>query len=642
MKTPYISAYGSWLSPITADLIVQETIGLGQARWDGDDLYWLESRPAESGRSVLVQQSAGGQICDRLPPPWNVRSRVHEYGGAAFTVYQGTVYFVNFADQRIYRQTGIAEPEPITPEGPYRYADLQYDHYHHQLIAVRENHSTAGEPINTIVSINLNNPQEQQILAAGQDFYASITLSPDGGKLAWLSWNHPSMPWYGNQLWMAKWQADGMLSTAQVVAGGPEESIFQPLWGPGGNLYFVSDRSNWWNLYLWDGTDVLPMYTMEAEFGLPQWVFGSSTYGFTDAGELICTHSQNGLWYLNKLHEGKLTTLELPYTDIADPQVQGQQVVFIAGAAKTPTALVKLDLATGEIFTIRQSSQIQLDPAYFSQPEPIIFPTNDDKVAYGFFYPPCNPDYTGPPGTKPPLVVRCHGGPTAAASSSLSLGRIQYWTSRGFALLDVNYGGSTGFGREYRCRLDGSWGVVDVDDCVNGARYLVEQDWVDPEKLAIAGGSAGGYTALAALTFRDVFKAGASYYGVSDLEALARDTHKFEAHYLDRLIGPYPQQEKLYKERSPINFVDQLNCPVIFFQGLEDLVVPPNQTEIIVEALRRRNIPVAYLAYPGEQHGFRRAENIKRTLEAELYFYSQIFKFPLAEKIDPVEIHGMG
>lgn len=667
-----IASYGSWRSPITAELIVKGSIGLGQIEVEGDHLYWTEGRPAEGGRSAIVHRDPNGVIKDLIPAPFNARSRVHEYGGGSLAVDQGVVYFVNFADQRIYTvkiQAGansetnpemnpeIKAPIALTEAGNYRYADIAIDRPRQRLIAIREDHSLEGEPINTLVAIDLTNGSHQQVLASGQDFYSSPALSSDGKYLAWLTWQHPDLPWYNTQLWVAAFDEAGNLEKPQLVAGGKDESIFQPEWGAEGSLYFVSDRSNWWNLYCWQQGEITPICEMAAEFGLPQWVFAMKTYGFASPvvtegsravtersrnEEIICTYGQQGIWYLGKinLQTKELVTLDIPYTDISGLRVANGKAMFLGGSATAPTALVMMDLQTQELEVIRVSSQVTVPSSYFSVPEAIAFPTEQGLTAYGFYYPPCNPDYVAIAGEKPPLIVKSHGGPTAATSSSFSL-RIQFWTSRGFAVLDVNYGGSTGYGREYRLRLDGQWGIVDVDDCTNGAKYLVSRGLADPQKLAIAGGSAGGFTTLAALTFRDTFQAGASYYGVSDLEALARDTHKFEARYLDRLIGAYPDQQEIYKERSPINFTDKLDCPVIFFQGLEDKVVPPNQAEMMVEALQKKGLPVAYVAYPGEQHGFRQAENIQRTLEGELYFYSRVFGFALAEAIAPVEIFNL-
>ena len=645
-----VSPYGSWKSPITSDLIVSGTVGLGQIAIDGDDIYWIEGRPSEAGRSVIVRRTPDGKITDVTPPPFNVRTRAHEYGGSSFVVAGGVVYFSHFADQRIYCQALDSQPKPLTPAASCRYADVIVDKQRNRLICVREDHAGEGEAVNTIVSINLADGEDIQILTQGDDFYASPSLSPDGSQLCWISWNHPNMPWDGTELWVGEINADGYLGNKNLVAGGLEESIFQPEWSPDGVLYFVSDKSNWWNLYrtplhpplLRGEAGIEPLCEMAAEFGLPQWVFGMSTYAVVSKSKIICTYTHQGKWHLASLDliAKQLTTIETPYTDISSVKVRGERVVFLAGSPTESTAIVQLNLATSQREVLRRSSDLSIESGYLSVPEPIAFPTENGLTAFGFFYPPKNQDFAAPAGEKPPLVVKSHGGPTAATSSSLSL-KIQYWTSRGFAVLDVNYGGSTGYGREYRKRLQDSWGIVDVDDCANGAKYLAQKGLVDGNRMAIAGGSAGGYTTLCALTFRDVFKAGASYYGVSDLEALATDTHKFESRYLDGLIGPYPERKDLYVARSPIHSAERLSCPVIFFQGLEDKVVPPNQAQMMVEILKAKGLPVAYVAYEGEQHGFRRAENIKRTLDGEFYFYSRVFKFELAESVEEVPIYNL-
>ena len=642
MSKPQVAPYGSWKSPITSDLIVSGAVGLGGITWDGADIYWLEMRPSEGGRNVLVRRTPDGKTCDCTPSDFNVRTRVHEYGGGSFTIADGTIYFSNFTDRRIYRQTALGTPEPIVPEGPMCYADYIIDRERGRLIAVREEHRPDAEAINTIVSINEHNPEDIQVLLSGNDFYSNPRLSPDGQQLCWITWNHPNMPWDSTELWVAPVNGDGSLGSPELIDGGPNISIFQPEWSSDGSLYFVSDRTGWWNLYKFQQESQMPLCEMAAEFGLPQWVFGMTTYTLASANEIVCTYSQDGINYLAHLNAttGKLKAIDTPYTSMSGPKVSGSQVLLIAGSANTPTSIVLLDLNSGEFEVLRKSSQLAIAPGYLSEPQPVEFPTEHELSAYGIFYPPKNQDYQAPEGELPPLLVKSHGGPTAATSSSLNL-RIQYWTSRGFAFLDVNYGGSTGYGRQYRERLNGQWGVVDVDDCANGARYLGEHGFVDPNRLAIAGGSAGGYTTLCALTFRDVFKAGASYYGVSDLEALATDTHKFESRYLDRLIGPYPEEKELYQQRSPIHSCDRLSCPVIFFQGLEDKIVPPNQAEMMVNALKAKGLPVAYIAYEGEQHGFRRAENITRTIDGEFYFYSQVFGFEPAEDLEPVAIENL-
>ncbi|MEJ5197870.1 MAG: S9 family peptidase [Anaerolineae bacterium] len=638
MPEPIIAPYGAWKSPITPDLIVAGTVGLNAIRVDGDDVYWIESRPTEAGRNVIVRRTPDGRTADLTPMPFNARTRVHEYGGGEYLVYDGVVYFANFADQRLYRQEVGAAPRPITPEGALRYADAVMDARRGRLICVREGHTAADrEAINALVAVACDgDPAGGRVLVSGNDFYASPRLSPDGRRLAWLTWNHPNMPWDGCELWVADVQADGALDGARLVAGGPAESIFQPEWSPTGELHFVSDRTGWWNLYRWRDGRVEPLCEMAAEFGLPQWVFGMSTYAFVAPDRIACAYTQNGIWRLALLDTTTktLTPLDLPYTEIGGVRGAPGAAFFIAASPTEATAVVRLDVASGTITVLRRSSAVTVDAGYLSVPQPIEFPTEGGLTAHALYYPPANRDYRAPAGERPPLLVLSHGGPTGATSSALRLG-IQFWTSRGFAVVDVNYGGSTGYGRAYRERLNGQWGIVDVDDCVNAARYLAGRGLADENRLAIRGGSAGGYTTLAALTFRKVFKAGASHFGVSDLEALATDTHKFESRYLDRLVGPYPERRDLYIARSPIHFTDRLATPLILFQGLEDRVVPPSQAEKMFAAVKAKGLPVAYVPFEGEQHGFRKAENIKRTLEAELYFYSRVFGFPLADAMEP-------
>ncbi len=634
------AAYGAWKSPITADLIVSESIGLGNITSDGDRLYWLERRPSEGGRNVLVCRSRDGAVEDVTPAGYNVRNRVHEYGGAAFTVADEVVYFSNFADGRLYRQTLGGEPEAISPEAEVRYADFRVDGRQSRLIGVREDHRGEGEAKNEIVAVGFDGSIE--VLVSGSDFYASPRLSPDGQTLAWLSWNHPLLPWDGTELWTAQVTDSGRLTAPKKITGGTDESVFGPQWSPDGVLYFVSDRASWWNLYRQGDNGVEPLFPLNAEFATPQWVFGMSTYTFLGAQRLVCTYTQRGLWQLATLNpqSRRLQNLETPYSQISSLTAHGDRLACLGASPTESSAFVLMDLDEGDVEVLRRSTTLEIDPGYLSQPQPIEFPTSEGATAYGFFYPPKNRDYDPLEGEKPPLLVKSHGGPTAAASSALRLS-VQYWTSRGFAFLDVNYRGSTGFGREYRQALDGQWGIFDVDDCANGAKFLAEQGWVDGDRLAITGSSAGGYTTLAALTFRDTFKAGASYYGISNLEALATDTHKFESRYLDRLVGPYPEEKERYIARSPIHFTDRLSCPVVFFQGLDDKVVPPNQAECMVEALREKGLPVAYVPFEGESHGFRQAANIKRALEAEFYFYSRVFGYEPAEAIEPLDIENM-
>jgi dipeptidyl aminopeptidase/acylaminoacyl peptidase len=642
MASLKVAPYGSWKSPITAGIVAAGEVGLEQVRIDGADIYWIERRSQEGGRKVIVRRSADGQLTDMTPVGFNARTRVHEYGAGDYAVSDGTIIFSNFADQRLYLQRPGSEPTPLTPAGEIRYADGVIDRGRRVFFFVREDHTGRGEALNALVRIDVKAQNDGTIIVSGNDFYSSPRLSPDGSRLAWLTWNHPNMPWDGTELWVGKLTGDGSIGESVRVAGGVNESIFQPEWSPDGVLYFASDRSGWWNIYRWLGHQVEPICPMDAEFGQPQWVFGSALYGFISERQIICSYAKNGRDYIAKLDTTTRTldNIEFLFTAISQVQVTDDRVIFIGASPTEPNSIVSLNLATKGFEVLRRSRETAVDAGYLAEPRAIEFPTNGDLTAHGYFYPPRNRDYAAPANEKPPLIVMSHGGPTSASSASLKYA-IQYWTSRGIAVLDVNYGGSSGYGREYRERLKGKWGIVDVDDCVNGARYLVAHGEVDGNRLAIRGGSAGGYTTLCALTFRDTFKAGASHYGISDLEALARDTHKFESRYLDSLIGPYPERRDLYVERSPIHFTDRLNCPIIFFQGLEDKVVPPNQAEKMVNAVRNKKLPVAYLTFEGEQHGFRKAENIKRVLEAELYFYSKVFGFELTDPVEPVKIENL-
>ncbi|AZI45053.1 S9 family peptidase (plasmid) [Deinococcus psychrotolerans] len=623
--------YGAWPSPITADTITAGSVGLGGVTVDGPDVYWLESRSNEGGRSVLVRLAPDGTANDVTPPPFNVRSRVHEYGGRCHAVQDGTVYFSHFADNRLYRQMNGQEPQPITPELEVRYADLEIDLSRGRLIAVREDHREHDrEARNELVALQLGgpNPEGGGVLATGADFYASPRLSPDGHQLTWVEWNHPNMPWDETRLMLAQIAADGSLSNVQQVAGGKNESVQEPRWSPGGVLHFVSDRSGWWNLYRLK-PDAQALYPLDAEFSTPQWQFGSSNYVFLAEERLMCAYHQKGRTHLARLEfqesGWKLSELATPFTSAADLRVQGQQVVLRAGAPNRAPCIARLSVS-GDVEILHESSTFTLPPADLSVPEAVEFPTEGGRTAHAFLYLPRNAETRAPEGEKPPLLVMIHGGPTGATDAVLDLS-VQFWTSRGVAVLDVNYGGSTGFGRAYRQRLNGEWGVVDVQDCVNAALYVAERGDADIHRLAITGGSAGGYTTLCALTFSDVFAAGASHYGVSDAEALAQDTHKFESRYLDSMIGPYPQEKARYQARSPIHFTEQLKRPVVFFQGLEDKVVPPDQARKMFEAVRSRGLPTALVEFEGEGHGFRRAENIKRALEGELEFYGQVFGF---------------
>jgi dipeptidyl aminopeptidase/acylaminoacyl peptidase len=612
-------------------VVAAGALRLGSVVLEGDDIYWLEGRPEEAGRNVVVKRSADGSTADVTPPGSNVRSRVHEYGGAAYTVSHGTVYYSEFGDQRLYRLRPGGVPEALTPAGNWFYADAQVDGKRDRLVCVREDHSSrAPEAVTTLVSLPLSaGPAPADVIVAGHDFYSTPRFSPDGSRLCWVAWRHPQMPWDGTELWVAEVAPNGSLGTAACVAGGPTESIFQPGWSPDGELFFTSDRSGWWNLYRLRGNRIEPVCSLAAEFGRPLWTLGTATWAFVGNSRILAACAERGLWRLVLIDAVSGATTRLPTdlepTDtIAATRTHG---VLVAGSPSSPDTVVRVDLSTGGVEAIRAASTLGVKPGFLSAPVVIEFPTDGGLTAYLFYYAPQSPEFAGTPGEKPPLIVVSHGGPTAAAHSRLNL-EIQYWTSRGFAVADVNYGGSSGYGRAYRERLRGQWGIVDVADCVNGANYLVAAGKADANRLIIRGRSAGGYTTLAALVFRpDVFRAGASYYGVADLELLARETHKFESRYLEGLIGAYPEARSLYYDRSPVHFVDRLSCPIILFQGAEDQVVPPGQARLMREAAHRRGLPVALVVYEGEQHGFRRADTIVHCLEAELFFYGAVFGF---------------
>ena len=589
---------------------------------------------------MIVKRAPSGEIADVTPSMFNVRTRVHEYGGAAFTVDRGTVYFSNFADQRIYRQAAAESPQPITAAGCF-YADLHIDVVRDRLIAIREDHSNPGEPVNAVVAIERRSSSTEGppfwhdvILAGGADFYSDPSVSPDGASLAWIQWHHPNMPWDGSELCVARFNPDGTLGEAGIIAGGPAESIFQPEWSPDGTLYFVSDRSGWWNLYRLPSfakategkaPSVEIVHAMTAEFGKPQWTFSMVSYAFVSADRLAATYTRDGRWHLALIdtHTLAFTPVELPVQPVESIHASAETIFFLGGSATKASAITRLTLADMSIEVLRSASAEPVDPAWISVPDAVTF-TAAGRDVHAFHYPPTNPDVSAPAGERPPLLVITHGGPTGATTDVLD-SKIQFWTSRGFAVLDVNYSGSTGYGRAYRERLNGQWGIADVDDVVGGARAMVAAGKADPARLIIRGGSAGGYTTLAALTFHQTFKAGASYYGISDLEVLQQDTHKFESHYNESLIGPYPAAREVYVQRSPIHFTDRLSCPIILFQGLDDKVVPPNQSQMMAEAVRRKGLKVKYVTFEGEQHGFRKAENIIRALEEELAFYRDVF-----------------
>jgi dipeptidyl aminopeptidase/acylaminoacyl peptidase len=643
-----VAPYGTWRSPLSAEMLVASSVRLGWPWIEDGVVYWTEGRPSEGGRTVVVRLDPGAEPIDVTPPGFNVRTKVHEYGGGSFLVDRGMVFFSNFEDQRLYRQERGGQPEAITAQtdGRHRYADGRATRDGSRIVCVRERHEDDGV-VNELVVFPADGSHEPRAIAGGRDFYTAPRISPDGTRLAWLSWNLPWMPWDGCELWVADLAPDGSLSGERKVAGSDgEESIWQPGWSATGELHFVSDRTGWWNLYRERNGASQPLHPAEAEFGWPHWVFGGSTYAFLDDGRIACLYDTGGTQHVGILdgETGELLDLDLPHTAIGYPMIvtEGQRIVFIGGAPTIPEQVVSLDFATRSIDVLRESDRLSIDPGFVSTARPIEFTTEGGSTAYALHYPPANADFQPPPGERPPLIVMSHGGPTSAVTAVYDP-EIQFWTSRGFAVVDVNYGGSTGYGRAYRQRLNGTWGVTDTMDCINAARSLVERGEADGGRLLIRGGSAGGYTTLCALTFHDDFAAGASYFGISDLEPFAAPggTHKFESQYEHTLIGPYPEAADLYRARSPIHFVDLISCPMILLQGDQDEVVPPAQSEIMVEALKAKGLPHAYLLFEGEQHGFRKADSIRAAAEAELSFYAQILGFEPADPIEPVSIENL-
>ena len=589
-----------------------------------------------------------GEVEEATPADFNCRTRVHEYGGGAFIADGTTLYASNFADQLLYKIEPGAEPVAITPEpeisAGFRYADGRLSTDRNRIFCVRERHDVKGSVKNELVALSTTGDGEPKIIASGRDFYAAPRPSSDGDKLAWLEWDQPNMPWDGTELMMAAFGADGTLQEPTRIAGGLEESLYQPEWGPDNSLHFVSDRSGWWNLYRWEGGEARPLAPMEAEFGSPMWIFGLSQYVFLQDGRMASIYSQGGLDFLGIIQDQDFTTLDLELTTFSPRSLHydptSDRLIFVGGSPDRPARVYALSPSGGELELLSPESQDLPDQADISHARPITFPSSGGHESHALFYAPKNSKFAGPDDELPPLIVVSHGGPTSHTDSEFSIA-IQYMTSRGFAVVDVNYRGSTGYGRAYRQILNGEWGVADVDDCIYATRYLAERGEIDGERLIIRGGSAGGYTTLCALVFHNVFALGASYYGVADIETMAQDTHKFEARYLDSLIGPYPEQIELYRERSPIHFVDQITVPVILLQGREDKVVPPSQAEIMVTALEEKGLPYSYLEFEGEAHGFRDSKNIIRALEAELYFYSRIFGFELGETVEPVTIKNL-
>jgi dipeptidyl aminopeptidase/acylaminoacyl peptidase len=621
--------------------------------WIADGTVWfLEGRPSENGRVVLMKRAPGEEPVDAVPADFNVRTMVHEYGGGAFTIHSGTVFCSRFEDQRLYRIEPEGEPVAITPEHEgrtHRYADGRVTPDGRLWIGVRERHEgeSTNDVVNELVAIPTDGSAEPRTITGGRDFYSSPRISPDGTRLALLAWDLPWMPWDGCELFVAELRDDGTLGEIEHVAGRDgDESIWQPGWSSAGELVFASDRSGWWNLERIRDGERTVLHAADAEFGYPAWVFGMASYAFLGDSRIFAAYDREGRTHFVILdpETGDVERLDVPHDAWwGGPfvAVEGRTAAYVAGSATTPNQVVVVDLSTGDSEVIRSSANVPVGIEHFSVPRAIEFPTERGRTAHALVYEPTNPEFEAPEGERPPLIVMSHGGPTGATTPIFSLA-MQFWTSRGFAVVDVNYGGSTGYGRAYRERLNGEWGVVDLEDCVNAARYLVERDEVDGARLLITGGSAGGYTTICALTFTDDFAAGATYFGISDLERFETgDGHKFERMYNHTLIGPYPEDAEVYRARSPINFVERISTPMLVLQGADDEVVPPAQSQLIVEALRERRIPHAYLLFEGEGHGFRRAESAIASLEAELSFYAQILGFEPGDETPKLDIEHL-
>jgi dipeptidyl aminopeptidase/acylaminoacyl peptidase len=633
-----VAPYGTWSSPFTAELVARAGTRLA-APWLADGTaWWLEGRPADEGRVALMKAGAGEEPVDVTPPGFNVRTTVHEYGGGAYCLHDGVAFCSKFEDQRLYRLDPGSEPVAVTPDveaRAHRYADGRVTPDGGFWIGVRERHERNGSRrvVNEVVAIAADGSSEPRTIAGGRDFYSSPRISPDGRRLSFLAWNLPWMPWDGCELFVGELGPEATLVEVTHVAGADgEESIWQPDWTPSGDLVFASDRSGWWNLERVHDGERAVLHQAEAEFGYPAWAFGARSFDFLGDGRIACSYNRDGHTHFAVLdpETRDLEPLEVPHDAWwSGPSLaaEGSTVLYVAGSATIPNEVVRLDVSTGRSEVLRASSQVPVDTSFCSLPEAVEFPTERGLSAHAFVYRPANPGHEGPDGERPPLIVMSHGGPTGATTAIFDPG-IQYWTSRGFAVVDVNYGGSTGYGREYRQRLNGQWGVVDLEDCVNAARYLVERGEADGDRLLITGGSAGGYTTICALTFTDHFAAGTTYFGISDLEKFAEgDGHKFESRYEHTLVGPYPEALELYRARSPIHFADRITTPMLVLQGADDEVVPPVQSELIVAALDERGVPHAYLLFEGEGHGFRKAENLVASLHAELSFYAQILGF---------------
>ncbi len=633
---------GSWASPVTAGMLVAGAATPAEVAVEGGRVWWSESRPDEGGRTVVLCD--GVEAC---PAGSNVRTLVHEYGGGAWWAFDGGLVYSQHLDQRLYRAvrpgTGAdgSGPVPLTPEPDWpralRYADGRPTPDGRWYVCVREEHRADGVA-NEVVAVALDGSMGVEVLVTGPDFVSSPRISPDGSRLAWIQWNHPELPWDDTELWVAD-LGDGVLGSAHRVDPGGGESFFQPEWRSDGVLHVVTDRDGWWHLHrLGEDGRLVGITSGEFEVATPQWVFGLSRYAFV-GDDVWFARRVGGVDRLSILSaDGSIADVALQATSVGSVRAHGDGVACVAASWSTEPAVVTVGRDGGGSL-VSEPRDLGLDPGWFPVPEAVAYPTSEGEEAHALVFRPTNPGFAVPDDEAPPLLVMAHGGPTGSSRTQLQLA-VAYWTSRGFAVADVDYRGSTGYGRTYRHRLRGGWGVLDVEDCVAVARHLCELGEVDGRRMAIRGGSAGGFTVLAALTFHDVFAAGASRYGVVDLAALAADTHKFEARYLDRLVGPWPEDEAVYRARSPIHHTDLLATPMLLLQGAEDPVVPPDQSRRMAEALRSRGVPFAYLEFPDEGHGFRRAENIVRALEAELAFFGQRFGFRPADDLPPLAVEG--
>lgn len=625
------TAYGHWRSPINSEQLGQQQNSPYDFVRCGDTLLWIQSLAKENGRlSVFTLPDENSNMLELSPAPLNARSTVHEYGGAACLLTSQTLYLSNFSDQRLYaldwKQTP-PEAQAITAPGPYRYADAIWDEQRQRIICVMEDHSGTSV-INRLVAIE---PCTGRIdtLVEGADFYAGPRLGPDGQSLCWLSWNHPYMPWDSTQLWLASLEPSGQLSDAQLLAGGPDESIVQANWSPQGQLYFISDRNNFWNIYRYHQGKISACYQGPQEFSKPLWVLGLHSYDFyaasPDEEVLIAAYNTNSAWFIGKIDPvaQKLSPLLGPYPTIKNLHVVGDEVFFIAGHTDDHETLYRYHLKTSCLLPLAHEKLDARFEGYLSTPQLHRFTARDNSSISGFYYPPSNKDYPHDPSAAPPLIIKTHGGPTSSTSNALDLS-IQFWTSRGFALFDLNYRGSCGDGRQHRRALYGQWGIADVDDCISACDRLVQIGLADPNKLIIRGSSAGAYCTLAALTFRNTFKAGTSYYGISDLKLLAETCHKFESHYVQQLLNESDLSQPVYRQRSPLFHAEQLKCPVLFFQGALDKVVPPAQAHHMVKALQDNKIQVAYYEFENEGHGFRQQSTLAKTLQLEWDFYKDV------------------